>query len=122
MKFDASSVVPLYQQIADQFTAGILSGAFAEDTQIPSTTEVAKTYAINPATVLKGMNVLVDLGLIEKRRGIGMFVVPGAQAKIKAKRKHDFYAERIANLIAAAKALDISQAELIAAIEEGYGA
>lgn len=120
MKFDASSVVPLYQQIADQFTAGILSGAFPEATQIPSTTEVAKNYAINPATVLKGMNVLVDLGLIEKRRGIGMFVATGAQAKLKAKRKHDFYAERIADLVAAAKVLDISEAELIAAIKEGY--
>lgn len=120
MKFDASSVVPLYQQIADQFIAGILSGAFPEQAQIPSTTEVAKTYAINPATVLKGMNVLVDLGLIEKRRGIGMFVVPGAQERIKTKRKHDFYAERIGDLVAAAKALDISKAELIAAVEEGY--
>ncbi|MFD1392944.1 GntR family transcriptional regulator [Lacticaseibacillus jixianensis] len=120
MKFDASSIVPLYQQIADQFTAGILSGAFPEDTQIPSTTEVARTYAINPATVLKGMNVLVEAGLIEKRRGIGMFVTAGAQETLRKKRKHDFYADRITALVAAAKALDISKAELVAAIEEGY--
>nr|WP_218841901.1 GntR family transcriptional regulator [Lacticaseibacillus absianus] len=110
----------MYAQIATQFTAGILSGAFPEGSQVPSTTEVARTYALNPATVLRGMNELVAAGLLEKRRGIGMFVVAGAQAQARAQRQAAFFTERLTAMVAAAKALGITQAELTAAIEKEY--
>ncbi|MCI1986133.1 MAG: GntR family transcriptional regulator [Lactobacillus sp.] len=121
MHFEADSVVPLYQQIATQFEAGILSGAFAEGEQIPSTTMVAHNYQLNPATVLKGMNLLVDAGLIEKRRGIGMFVRAGAQAQLQQQAQADFYQQRVVALVQAAKQLGMTQADLQAAIEKGWG-
>lgn len=121
MHFDANSVIPLYQQVADAFTAGILSGAFSEGDQIPSTTEVSRQYQLNPATVLKGMNQLVAAGLIEKRRGLGMFVTTGAQAKLKAQRQSAFYSQEVATLLKTARQLGISKADLLAAIERGYG-
>ncbi len=74
MKIDFESGIPIYLQIADQIEDSILSGMFPEDTQIPSTTEISTLYKINPATVLKGMTLLVDGGILYKRRGIGMFV------------------------------------------------
>ncbi|WP_390407170.1 GntR family transcriptional regulator [Lacticaseibacillus jixiensis] len=120
MHFESDSVVPLFQQIATQFEAGILSGAFAEETQIPSTTQVSKAYQLNPATVLKGMNLLVDAGLIEKRRGIGMFVVKGARQQLRKQAQATFYQEQVQALIQAAKTLGISKSELMAAIEKGW--
>lgn len=120
MHFESDSVVPLFQQIATQFEAGILSGAFAEETQIPSTTQVSKAYQLNPATVLKGMNLLVDAGLIEKRRGIGMFVVKGARQQLRKQAQTTFYQEQVQALIQAAKTLGISKSELMAAIEKGW--
>ncbi|WP_125702335.1 GntR family transcriptional regulator [Lacticaseibacillus daqingensis] len=120
MHFDASSIVPLYQQITTQFTAGILSGAFPEGEQVPSTTEVARAYALNPATVLRGMNALVDAGLLEKRRGIGMFVVAGAQAQLRQAAQADFFDQRVGAVVAEAKTLAIPKAALVAAIERGY--
>mgnify|MGYP000659461412 CR=1 FL=1 len=83
MRFDFSGTTPLFRQVAEQISEAIVSGAFAEGEQVPSTTEISSTYAINPATVLKGMNLLVDQGLLEKRRGLGMFVTTGAREKAR---------------------------------------
>lgn len=60
--------MPIFMQVSEKLTDAIFTGAFAEETQIPSTTEISMTYKINPATVLKGMNLLVDQGLIYKKR------------------------------------------------------
>lgn len=69
MEFNFSGEKPLFQQVADQIAEGIFNGAYLEGEQIPSTTEISKSYQINPATVLKGMNLLVERQLIEKKRG-----------------------------------------------------
>ena len=87
MQFDFSSEVPLYQQVAEEIEDAILSGAFEEETQVPSTTEISTTYRINPATVLKGMTQLTQEGILYKKRGVGMFVSPGAGARILQKRR-----------------------------------
>ncbi|WP_461214593.1 GntR family transcriptional regulator [Lacticaseibacillus sp. GG6-2] len=120
MRFEADSVVPLYQQIADQFEAGILSGAFPEGSQLPSTTVMAREYQLNPATVLRGFNLLVDAGLIEKRRGIGMFVCAGAQAQLAAREQATFASGHVRQLVKDAKALGLGKRELIAAIEKEW--
>ena len=70
---------PIFLQLAEQLEDGILSGAYPEGSQVPSITEYASTYKINPATALKGINLLVNAGLLYKKRGIGMFVVEGAR-------------------------------------------
>ena len=65
---------PIFSQIADRLADDIAEGALAEGDRVPSTNELAIFYRINPATAAKGINVLTDSGLVEKRRGIGMFV------------------------------------------------
>ena len=120
MHFDFSSAEPIYQQVADQIEEAIFAGAFVEGTQIPSTTEISREFKINPATVLKGMNILVKQQLIEKRRGLGMFVMSGAQNKIIAKRKASFYEDYVKSLIIESKNLGLSRSDLQGLIEKGY--
>lgn len=120
MQLDPSSLVPLYQQIADNLRAGILDGLYPETQQIPSTTQIARDEQMNPATVLKGMNQLVADGLVEKRRGLGMFVRPGAVAKLREAEKHEFMTVKLTQLIRDAQRLGINRAELLSGIEEAY--
>ena len=76
------SGIPIYVQIADNIRSQILRGALHDGDQLTSTTEYATTYRINPATAGKAFAILVDEGLVEKRRGIGMFVAEGARASL----------------------------------------
>ena len=78
------SGIPIYLQIADDIRAQILRGALRAGDQLTSTTEYSATYRINPATVGKAFAILVDEGLVEKRRGIGMFVAEGARRALVA--------------------------------------
>ena len=112
MNFDGEE--PIYLQIAEQIEDAILTEAFPEETQIPSTTEISVTYKINPATALKGINLLVEAGAVYKKRGLGMFVARGAKKKIMEKRKQDFYDNYIVSLLDEAKKLGISRRELAA--------
>ncbi len=68
----------------------ILRDVLLEDERVPSTNELAKLYAINPSTAAKGINILVDAGILYKKRGIGMFVSDGAKEVIRTKRKGRF--------------------------------
>lgn len=68
----------------------ILRDVLLEDERVPSTNELAKLYAINPSTAAKGINILVDAGILYKKRGIGMFVSDGAKEVIRTKRKARF--------------------------------
>ena len=117
-EFDQSS--PIYQQLADQMEEMIFSGLFPEGDQVPSTTQLSQELHINPATVLKGMNTLVDQQLLEKRRGRGMFVTTGAQEKIMEKRKEGFYQNYIASLIQEVTKLGITEDHLVTLIQRGY--
>lgn len=111
---------PIYQQIADKLEDAILSGAFPEESQLPSTTEISVNYRINPATALKGINRLVDLGAAYKKRGLGMFVKTGAREIIMEKRKQSFFESYVAELIAEAKKLGVSKEEILQMMERGY--
>lgn len=122
MEFNFSGENPLFQQVADQIAEGIFNGAYLEGEQIPSTTEISKSYQINPATVLKGMNLLVERQLIEKKRGIGMFVLPGAQERVRRARKEEFLNKEVLEVVAEAKKLGITAEQLKQLIERGYDA
>ena len=111
---------PIFLQIAEQLEEGILSGAYPEESQVPSITEYSVTYKINPATALKGINLLVDGGLLYKKRGLGMFVAPGAKDKLKLQRREQFYEIYIEKLVREAKNLGLTAAELAAMIESGF--
>ena len=122
MEFNFSGDKPLFQQVADQIAEGIFNGAYLEGEQIPSTTEISKSYQINPATVLKGMNLLVERQLIEKKRGIGMFVLPDAQERVRSARKEEFLNKEVLEVVAEAKKLGITAEQLKQLIERGYDA
>lgn len=122
MEFNFSGEKPLFQQVADQIAEGIFNGAYLEGEQIPSTTEISKSYQINSATVLKGMNLLVERQLIEKKRGIGMFVLPGAQERVRSARKEEFLNKEVLEVVVEAKKLGITAEQLKQLIERGYDA
>ena len=91
MNLDFNSDKPIFLQISEGLADDILSGIFPEESQIPSITEFSVTYKINPATALKGINQLVDQGIIYKKRGIGMFVSKGAVNLLKQSRRQQFF-------------------------------
>ena len=108
----------IYIQIKEMIENDILRNILLEEERVPSTNELAKLYAINPATAAKGVNLLVDEGILYKKRGIGMFVTEGAKKKIMEKRKEHFYDDYIKSLLAEAVSLGITREELIAMIME----
>ena len=111
---------PIFLQIYEGIEEAIVSGAFPEESQIPSTTEFSVTYKINPATVLKGVTMLVDEGIIYKKRGVGMFVAEGAREKVLSKRREQFYDRFVSQMVEEAKRLNISREELDQMIGKGY--
>ncbi|HIZ07366.1 MAG TPA: GntR family transcriptional regulator [Candidatus Eubacterium avistercoris] len=111
---------PIFIQIAEQLEDSIFTGVFPEETKIPSTNEISALLNINPHTVLKGMNILVDEEIIYKKRGLGMFVKTGAVEKIRQKRQGQFYDQFVATLIAEAEKLKMTKEEIIELIERGY--
>ena len=120
MQIGFDSERPIFQQIADGLEDAILSGVFPEGSQIPSITEFSVTYKINPATALKGINLLVDENIVYKKRGLGMFVTEGAAEKLRQKRKESFYENFIKAMVEEAKRLEISREELKAMMERGF--
>ena len=107
---------PIFQQIAELIENDIISGALPEDTQVPSTNEFAAFHRINPATAGKGVNLLVDDGILYKKRGIGMFVAPGARDRLIAQRRYRFRAQYITPLLAEAEKLGLEPQQVAAMI------
>jgi GntR family transcriptional regulator len=103
---------PIFVQIAEQIENDILAGALLEESQVPSTNEFASFYRINPATAGRGVNRLVDEGILYKRRGIGMFVAIGSRERLVAKRREQFQDEYLRPLVAEAAKLGISRHQL----------
>ena len=110
---------PIFLQIMKVLEEGILSGAYPEEGQVPSITEFSTVYKINPATALKGVNLLVDRGLLYKKRGVGMFVAEGAREKILTRRRETFYEDYVRTLVREAKNLGLTENDLAALLERG---
>ena len=108
----------IYLQISESIEDDILTGFIPEEALIPSTNQFARHFAINPATAARGVNLLVDDGIIYKKRGIGMCVKTGARKIILNKRRLGFYDSFVTSLIREADKLNISKDELIAMIEK----
>lgn len=107
-------------QIAQQLEDSIFTGIFPEETKVPSTNEVSALLDINPHTVLKGMNILVQDEIIYKKRGLGMYVKEGAVNRIMKKRQEQFYDQYVSVLLDEATKLQMTKEEVIALIEKGY--
>lgn len=108
----------LFLQIAESVEDSIVDGSLAEDTRAPSTNELAAFYRINPATAAKGVNMLVDKGVLVKRRGIGMFVAPGAREQLLTERRTAFADRFIQPLLAEARTLGLSPDDLARLVRE----
>lgn len=103
---------PIFLQVAEQIENLIIDGSLAEEAQVPSTNELAAFHRINPATAAKGVNQLVDDGILYKKRGIGMFVTTGARAKLRVRRREQFSAQFLRPLLAEANKLGLTPAEI----------
>lgn len=90
MDFQWTDDQPIYRQLRDRVVAMILDGTLAEGDSLPSVRNVAAEHQLNPLTVLKGYQELVDEGLVEKRRGLGMFVREGATGKLMTDERAKF--------------------------------
>ena len=112
------SGIPIYVQIADDIRAQILRGTLRAGDQLTSTTEYSATYRINPATVGKAFAILVDEGLVEKRRGIGMFVAEGAREILLAERREAFADRFLEPMLAEARKLGLGPDDLALLLRE----
>lgn len=108
----------LFLQIAESIEDQIVDGSLAEESQAPSTNELAAFYRINPATAAKGVSMLVDQGVLYKRRGIGMFVAAGSRERVLAARRGAFSDRYLEPLLTEARRLGLSPDDLAALIRE----
>ncbi len=109
----------IYLQICDRIETDILRGVLLEGERVPSTNELARLYTINPATAAKGLGILVDRGILYKKRGLGMFVADGAAEAIRLRRKQEFMEVKLRELLVEASSLGITTGELIAMLTGG---
>jgi GntR family transcriptional regulator len=109
---------PLFLQIGAQLADDIADGTLPEGERVPSSNEFAAYYRINPATAAKGINMLIDQGLLEKRRGIGMFVSAGARDRLLAERRQRFAEQYIEPMLVEARRLGMDPADLVSLISE----
>ena len=107
---------PIYRQLRDRVVALILDGLLKEGDPLPSVRQVAADYRVNPLTVLKGYQELVTEELVEKRRGIGMFVKSGARERLLADERQKFLEEEWPRISATIQRLGLTPEELL---EEG---
>jgi len=106
---------PIYRQLRDRVVAMILDGVLREGDPLPSVRNVAAEYRVNPLTVLKGYQQLVDERLVEKKRGLGMFINSGARDLLLRGERQKFLAEQWPRVYATIRRLGLSPQELLAA-------
>ncbi len=107
--------VPIYRQLRDRVVAMILEGVLKEGDPLPSVRSVAAEFRLNPLTVLKGYQQLVDEQLVEKRRGLGMFVSAGASKALMKDERQRFLSEEWPKVFATIQRLGLSADELLQA-------
>lgn len=120
MKPTLNEDTPIFLQIADMIKDDLVEGLLSEGEQIPSTTELSTFYNINRATAQKGIALLMDEGIVAKKRGIGVFIAEDARDKLVNTRMQDFSNSYIQNMVKEAKRLNISKEELIRRVEQDY--
>lgn len=116
MAFDGRE--PIFLQIADQIRTQVLSGALREEEQVMSTTQYATAYRINPATAAKAFAELVEEGTLYKRRGVGMFVAPGARERLVAARRERFFTDVVDPVAEQVRLLGIPLDDVVARLRE----
>src|SRR5690625_410203 len=112
---------PIYLQVREIIEDQIINHQLKEDEQAPSTNQLVNFYKINHATVAKGVNQLVEEGILYKKRGIGMFVAVGAREQLIQKRKKTFLEDYVVKLVHEANKLEITEKEIIQYIKNVKG-
>ncbi|RVU54055.1 GntR family transcriptional regulator [Anaerosphaera multitolerans] len=110
---------PIYIQVAEIIENQILNDSLLPNERAPSTNEFSNILEINPATARKGITILVEEGILYKKRGMGMYVTDDAKKIIIEKRKKEFYRETLPEILKEAKRLEISEEDLIDYIRGG---
>lgn len=110
---------PIFVQIAERIEDDIIEGGLPEESQVPSTNQFASFYQINPATAAKGVNRLVDEGILYKKRGIGMFVSIGARERLIEKRREQFFEQYVLNMIKEGKKLGMTIEQITEMVQRG---
>lgn len=110
---------PIFVQIAERIEDDIIGGGLPEESQVPSTNQFASFYQINPATAAKGVNLLVDQGILYKKRGIGMFVAAGSRELLMEKRQEQFYEQYVVAMVREAQKIGITTEQLTEMIRRG---
>jgi len=113
---------PIYRQLRDRVVAMILEGVLKEGDPLPSVRNVSAEYRVNPLTVLKGYQELVDEELVEKRRGLGMFVKDGARSLLLRGEREKFLTEEWPRVHATIQRLGLKAEELLDSSKNGRGA
>lgn len=110
--------IPIFIQIKEIIKDDIMSGVYEAGELIISTTQISKLFAVNPATAVKSVSILVDEGIVYKKRGIGMCVAENAKERITAERTAQFYEKVVSTTIEEAKKLHIDKESLLKIISE----
>ena len=110
--------LPIYRQLRDRVVAMMLEGVLNDGDALPSVRNVAAEYRLNPLTVLKGYQELVDEGLVEKKRGRGMFVTEGARKQLLKDERKRFINKEWPKVSATIKRLGLNAEELLGEIDE----
>jgi GntR family transcriptional regulator len=118
LKISGDGMEPIYTRIAQWLEDGILDGSLAEDERVYSQYQLAEMFNINPATAARGLNLLADEGTVYKKRGLGMFVSPGARGLILEKRRGGAFNEMARQLVIEAKRLEIGEEKLVGQIKQ----
>ena len=113
-----SEDLPIYRQLRDRVVDMILEGVLTDGDALPSVRNVAAEYRLNPLTVLKGYQELVDEGLVEKRRGRGMFVTDGARQQLIKDERKRFLNKAWPEVVATIRRLGLNTDTLLKAVPE----
>lgn len=105
--------LPIYQQLADRLATQLLEGDPPEGAAMPSVRTLASQHLLNPLTVNRALQALVDAGLVESRRGLGLFVLPGARERLKASERERFLQQEWPRLRDRLRRLDIGAEQLV---------
>jgi len=121
MDFQWTDGQPIYRQLRDRVVEMILDGSLAEGDSLPSVRNVAAEHQLNPLTVLKGYQELVDEGLVEKRRGLGMFVREGATGKLMTDERAKFLKDEWPKVAETIQRLGLTVDELLKTLAKKDG-
>ncbi|MBN2460881.1 MAG: GntR family transcriptional regulator [Candidatus Cloacimonetes bacterium] len=118
MKFDES--IPIYLQIKEEIENAIIGSSLKEEEAIPSIRTLAQQYRLNPQTISNAVSDLLNEGLLYKKRGIGMFVMKGAQQKLITRKTEEFLKNELLRIVEKGKNLGITRAQFVRILDDVY--